>query len=146
MNGGTYYHHCVLCSVRDIYQVGDTVSLHFVVGDSDLAAFNGERVHPFYSTFALGRDAEWTCRQFVLNMKEDDEEGIGSFLNIRHKSPALLGEQVTITAQIIVLEGNRIDCSFRVEINERLIAEGEQGQRILKKTKIDQLIQFIKPA
>lgn len=132
--------------MRDIYQVGDTVSLHFVVGDLDLAAFNGERVHPFYSTFALGRDAEWTCRQFVLNMKEDDEEGIGSFLNIRHKSPALLGEHVTITAQITALEGNRIDCSFRVEINERLIAEGEQGQRILKKTKIDQLIQSIKPA
>jgi predicted thioesterase len=43
------------------------------------------------------------------------------------------------------LEGNRIDCSFRVEINERLIAEGEQGQRILKKTKIEQLIQSIKP-
>ena len=47
-----------------------------------------KNVHPFYSTFALGRDVEWACRQFVLEMKEEDEEGIGTFLNITHKSPA----------------------------------------------------------
>ncbi len=59
---------------------GDSTVLFFEVKESDLAQFNGELVHPFYSTFALGRDAEWTCRQFVLNMKEEDEEGIGTFL------------------------------------------------------------------
>jgi len=125
--------------VKNIYRVGDTHTLEFVVTEADLASFNGERVHPFYSTFALGRDVEWTCRQFVLQMKDDDEEGIGSFLNIRHKSPAMLGETVTITAIFRTLNGNKIDCDFRVEIDERLIAEGEQGQRILKKAKIEQI-------
>ena len=67
--------------MKSIYQIGDKVSLEFLVKDNDLAAFQGEMVHPFYSTFALGRDAEWTCRQFVLEMKESDEEGIGTFLN-----------------------------------------------------------------
>lgn len=129
--------------MNNLYQVGDTLTLKFTVEEADLASFNGERVHPFYSTFALGRDVEWTCRQFVLQMKEEDEEGIGSFLNIRHKSPAMLGETVTITAIVSALNGNKIDCNFRVEIAERLIAEGEQGQRILKKSKLAQITKAI---
>ena len=129
--------------MKNLYQIGDTHTLKFTVAEADLASFNGERVHPFYSTFALGRDVEWTCRQFVLHMKEEDEEGIGSFLNIRHKSPAMLGETVTITAILSALDGNKIDCDFRVEIDERLIAEGEQGQRILKKSKLAQMTMAI---
>jgi predicted thioesterase len=72
--------------MKNIFEVGHTMRLVHTVEQTDLATFETGNVHPFYSTFALGRDAEWTCRQFVLQMKEDDEEGIGTFLNIRHKS------------------------------------------------------------
>lgn len=116
---------------------------HTVV-EADLAAFETGLVHPFYSTFALGRDAEWACRQFVLDMLEPDEEGIGTFLNIKHQSPAFLGETVTITAVIERLEGNAIDCFFEVKANDRIIATGTQGQKILKKTKVQSLIDSIK--
>jgi predicted thioesterase len=115
------------------------------VSESDLAEFETGIVHPFYGTFALGRDAEWACRQFVLNMKDDDEEGIGVFLNITHKSPALLGETVNIVAEIIRLEGNAIDCRFEVKVGDRAVAEGTQGQKILKKEKLEKLISSLKP-
>ncbi|NBP06221.1 MAG: hypothetical protein EBV15_08400 [Bacteroidetes bacterium] len=111
-----------------------------VVETADLATFETGNVHPFYGTFALGRDVEWACRQFVLNMKDDDEEGIGTFLNISHKSPAMLGNTITITASLIRLEGNSVDCSFSVHVGERLVAEGTQGQKILKKEKVSRLI------
>jgi predicted thioesterase len=101
-------------------------------------------VHPFYSTFALGRDVEWACRQFVLEMKEDDEEGIGTFLNITHKSPALLGDDVEIRATLSELEGNTVNCSFEVMVSDRLVAEGTQGQKILKKEKVQRLIEQIR--
>ena len=130
--------------MKSIHQIGDTVTLDFLVEEADLAAFQGEMVHPFYSTFALGRDAEWTCRQFVLNMKESDEEGIGTFLNIKHVSPALLGETVQIIATIVALSGNKINCSFTVRVGDRIIAEGEQGQAILKKEKVQNLISSLK--
>lgn len=135
----------LLCRVLLTYKLGDTTALEFTVTPADLAQFNGVVVHPFYATFSLGRDVEWTCRQFVLAMKEEDEEGIGTFLNIQHKSPAFLGETVTITAEICRLEGHSIDCTFKVCVGERLIAEGEQGQKILKKTKINALVEALKP-
>ncbi len=130
--------------MKSIFQIGDKISITHTVIESDLASFNEENVHPFYSTFALGRDAEWACRQFVLQMKEIDEEGIGTFLNIRHVSPAFLDDIVEITATIKVLEGHKIDCDFNVKVGDRIIAEGEQGQKILKKEKVERLIQSVK--
>lgn len=75
----------------------------------------------------------------MLEMKDEDEEGIGTFLNIEHKSPAMLGEEVTFTATVIKLEKNIIDCSYIAQIGERIIAIGTQGQKILKKDQLDSL-------
>jgi hypothetical protein len=69
-------------------------SLYELVLNEDCASFESGNVHPVYATFALGRDAEWACRLFVLEMKEAYEEGIGTFLTIHHKSPALVGSNV----------------------------------------------------
>ncbi|MEY2870608.1 MAG: hypothetical protein RLZZ146_531 [Bacteroidota bacterium] len=124
--------------------VGDVRKITKVVTDADLATFETGNVHPFYATFALGRDVEWACRQFVLEMKEADEEGIGTFLNITHKSPAMLGDTVEIKATLTELHGNTVNCSFEVLVSDRLVAEGTQGQKILKKEKVDRLIAQIR--
>ena len=129
--------------MKNIFEVGHTMSLVHTVEQADLATFETGNVHPFYSTFALGRDAEWACRQFVLQMKEADEEGIGTFLNIRHKSPAMLGDTVEFIATVSVLEGHQIDCTFVAKVGERIVAEGEQGQKILKKEKLERLVNQI---
>ncbi len=129
--------------MKNIFEVGNQLTLVHVVDQADLATFETGNVHPFYSTFALGRDAEWACRQFVLQMKESDEEGIGTFLNIRHKSPAMLGDTVEFIATVSVLEGHQIDCSFVARVGDRIVAEGEQGQKILKKEKLERLVNQI---
>ena len=76
-------------------------------------------------------------------MKEADEEGIGTFLNIRHKSPAMLGDTIEFIATVSVLEGHQIDCTFVARVGERIVAEGEQGQKILKKEKLERLVNQI---
>lgn len=100
-------------------------------------------VHHFYATFALGRDAEWTSRQFVLEMLEEGEEGIGTFLTIEHRSPALLGETVEITATIDELSGNAINCRYTASVGNRVVAEGRTGQKILKREKLDRIVEGI---
>ena len=127
-----------VCAVGDIRKITKTVT------EADLATFETGNVHPFYATFALGRDVEWACRQFVLDLKEADEEGIGTFLNITHKSPAMLGDVVEIRAMLTELHGNTVNCSFVVMVSDRLVAEGTQGQKILKREKLDRLIDQIR--
>lgn len=127
-----------------VCKVGDIRKITKMVTPADLATFETGNVHPFYATFALGRDVEWACRQFVLEMKDEDEEGIGTFLNITHKSPAILGDEVEIRAMLTELHGNTVNCSFLVMVSDRLVAEGTQGQKILKKEKVDRLIEQIR--
>ena len=62
--------------MNHFFDVGDVQVFRNVVTAGDLAVFGGEIVHPVCATFALARDIEWTSRQFVLKLRDDDEEGI----------------------------------------------------------------------
>lgn len=126
------------------FKIGDTKFFEKKVTANDLAEFESGNVHEVYATFALGRDAEWSSRLFVLEMKEADEEGIGTFLNITHHSPALLGQLVTFTATINLLEKNKIDCIVTAKVGDRLIAECQTGQKIIKKEKLNMLFDSLK--
>ncbi len=121
------------------FNIGDKKSYSKTVESVDTATFDSGQVHPVYATFALGRDAEWVCRLFVLEMKEADEEGIGTFLNVQHHSPALVNETVLFEAVLESVEGNAIICSFQAHVGQRLIASGRTGQKILKKEKLERL-------
>jgi predicted thioesterase len=77
-------------------------------------------------------------------MLDEDEEGIGTFLTIEHKSPALVGDTVEITATLQRLEGNAVDCAWEAKVGDRVIATGTTGQKILKKEKVERLIASIR--
>jgi predicted thioesterase len=126
------------------FNIGDSKIYLKQVTDADVAAFEGSVIHPVYATFALARDAEWACRLFVLDMKEADEEGIGTFVTVQHHSPALTGQTVTFEATIKELKGNSIVCTYTAKVGGRLIASGEQGQKILKKERLQQLFSSLK--
>ena len=80
--------------MKQVFKPGDIKEYRSVVRAEDVAAFQGVVVHAVCSTFALARDIEWTTRQFVLDMLADDEEGIGTYLEIEHLGPAFVGEEI----------------------------------------------------
>lgn len=107
--------------------------------DSDCAIFNGELLHPVCATFALARDFEWSSRLFFLELREDDEEGVGTMLSIDHKSPAHVGEEVLFTATVERIEKNELICVIEARVGERVIATGKTGQKMLKKKRLAEL-------
>jgi len=123
--------------VKKIFKEGDRKELKFMVKDEDVATFSSGKVHHVYSTFSLARDAEWTTRQFVLEMRDHDEEGIGTMVTVIHHSPALVGEEVTITGTVLRIQNHEIICNYEAKVGRRLIATGETGQKILKKEKFE---------
>jgi fluoroacetyl-CoA thioesterase len=130
--------------MKHLFKIGDQKSFTKIVTEKDLAQFEEGTVHEVYGTFALGRDAEWSSRLFVLDMKEQDEEGIGTFLNIKHHSPALLNQQVEFTATIFNLEKNNVDCDVVARVGDRIIAVCQTGQKIIKKDKLNSLFESLK--
>ena len=123
---------------------GDIKHFERTVRPEDTAAFESGEVHPVYATFALARDAEWACRLFVLEMKEADEEGIGTQITVNHLSPALVGAKVAFKVTVENIENNKIVCRYKALVGNRLIATGTQTQKILKKRKIQQLFEKLK--
>ncbi|RYD70759.1 MAG: hypothetical protein EOP53_24825 [Sphingobacteriales bacterium] len=119
-----------------IFSAGDTKIYRKKVEFTDIAVFGSGIVHEVCSTFVLAKEIEWASRLFVLEMKEADEEGIGTMLHIDHLSPAFPGEELIITAKYQKLDGNYLTCGIKAEANGRLVATGQTGQKIVKKAKL----------
>ena len=126
--------------MKNLYKINDKKRHFKLIGPSDLASFEVGMVHPFCSTFVLAREMEWSSRLFVLEILDEDEEGIGTRLEIDHLSPALEGEELIIEAIITSLDQHEIICKIEVTVGKRVIAKGLTGQKILKKTKLANLI------
>jgi fluoroacetyl-CoA thioesterase len=125
--------------MKHIFKPGDKKEFRKTISQSDVAAFHGDVIHSVYATFSLARDAEWTSRQFVLEMKSEDEEGIGTFLTIEHKSPAFVGEEINFVAWVDHLEGNELICFYEARVSDRLIAIGKTGQKIFDRMKLQKI-------
>ena len=129
--------------MKSVFKPGAEKVHKTTIGQNDVAAFKGETVHRVCSTFALAREIEWATRQFVLEMREEDEEGIGTMLAIHHQSPALEGEEIIIQSRIESIEGHELICTFNAMVGDRSIATGKTGQKILKKGKLERLFAAI---
>lgn len=126
--------------MKHIFKKGDTKTYTKKVKHEEIASFESGTVHEVYSTFSIAKDAEWSGRLFVLDMKEDDEEGIGTSISVNHKSPAFVGEEIMYIATFEeITDKKEIITSYKAYAGKRLIAEGIQGQRILPKAKIDDI-------
>lgn len=126
-----------------MFIIGDKKIFKKTITADDLAIFHGELLHDVYSTFALARDFEWSSRLFFIDMKESDEEGVGTFLRIDHKSPAFVNEEITIIATVELVGEMELTCIIEAKVNDRLIASGKTGQKMLKKDRLKKI--FTKP-
>ena len=130
--------------MKDIFKPGDVKRYKMTVAPSDVAAFHGKIVHEVCSTFTLSREAEWTTRQFVLDMKDDEEEGVGTFIIVNHKAPAFVGEEIMFVGTVETIAGHELVCTFQASVGDRLIADGKTGQKIFNKQKLAQRFNSVK--
>lgn len=130
--------------MRNLFNTGDVQTFTHVVSEADTARFESGEVHAVYSTFALARDAEWSGRLFVLEMKEEGEEGIGTGITVTHLSPALIGQEVIFTATLAEVNKNEVITDYIARVGDRVIAEGRQWQKIIRREKLEKLFEMLR--
>ncbi len=130
--------------MKNPFHTGDIQTFVHVVTDADAARFESGEVHNVYSTFALSRDAEWAGRLFVLQMKEEGEEGIGTGITVTHHSPALMGQEVVFVATLSEVNKNEVIVDYTAKVGDRLVGSGKTWQKIIKKEKLDALFASLK--
>jgi predicted thioesterase len=122
--------------MKNVIKPGEQRTITYLVKREDVASFQGVVVHNVCATFTLAREVEWATRQYMFDLREDDEEGIGTFLSINHQAPAFVGEELVIESTVESLQGHELICAYIIRVRERVIATGKTGQKVLKKEKI----------
>jgi predicted thioesterase len=130
-----------LKGMKKIFKVGDKKEHRKAVAKEDFASFHGEVVHSVCSTFTLAREFEWTTRQFVLDMQDENEEGVGTFVNVIHHAPAFEGDEILYEGIIDEINDHEIICSVNAYVGEKLIASGKTGQKFFTREKIKKIFQ-----
>ncbi|MFC7786192.1 thioesterase family protein [Rossellomorea sp. GCM10028870] len=121
---------------------GHTAVVTTEVIPSMYAQFEGNVVHPVYSTVSMVYHMEWASRKIILPYLEEHEEGMGAKVNVEHMAPAKIGSSLEIKASVIKYERNIIvtEVTVRDRESDRLIGKGEVKQVVLPKEKIKERI------
>ena len=82
----------------------------------------------------IGR-MERTCRDTVLPLLDPGHDTVGTHVNVSHLAASPIGMVVTFTAEVLAVEGRRIE--FRVEARDEkeLIGEGTHQRTIVNVAK-----------
>ncbi|MGC4377837.1 thioesterase family protein [Fictibacillus sp. Mic-4] len=116
--------------------IGNKATITAVVTPEMFAQFEGNLVHPAYSTVSMVYHMEWAARQIILPYLEDHEEGIGGGVTARHLAPTPEGMKLEITATLREIKGKAVICDVEVRNERTVVGEGEVTQFILPKEAI----------
>lgn len=120
--------------------IGTKHSIQITVTNKMFAQFEGELVHPVYSTAMMVYHMEWVSRQIILGVLKETEEGMGAEVKVRHLAPATEGTILTLEATVVGLKKNFIITKVLIFSEDRIMGEGEVTQVILPKSKIKTMI------
>ncbi|GAA0344479.1 thioesterase family protein [Bacillus carboniphilus] len=127
--------------MKEGMKVGQTATIEAVVTPDMYAQFEGNVVHPAYSTVSMVYHMEWAARQIILPFLEDHEEGIGGAVSVKHVAPTAAGTNIRVTAELTEYKKHKVVTKVTA-FNERgIIGEGEVVQYILPKEEIQNKIQ-----
>ena len=117
-------------------EIGRKETIQITVTEMMFAAFEGEVVHPVYSTVSMTYHMEWVSRKIILPFLSAEQEGMGAAVKVKHVSPAPYGSLVTLTATVTELRDNKVITKVVAESEVGVIGLGEVTQVILPKATI----------
>ncbi|WP_252502210.1 thioesterase family protein [Sporosarcina sp. Marseille-Q4943] len=119
-------------------EIGRAETIDIIVTEEMFAAFEGEVIHPVYSTVAMTYHMEWVSRKIILPFLETHEEGMGASVQLHHLAPSPLGSKVTLTAVVVELRNNAVVTEVTAHNHAGIIGKGKVTQIILPKETIAQ--------
>ncbi len=126
--------------MKDALQVGTVATTSFEVTKAMWPSFDGRVVHEVCSTWDLVRYMEAAARAMLEPHLLEGEEGIGSRVEVDHCAPAPTGARIDVTATATRVTHDMLVCEIEARHAETVVARGEQTQRVLPRTVIDDIM------
>lgn len=107
-------------------EVGKSYVKRFEIDKDRTIGFMGDELR-VYASPSMARDMENTCREFLDQFLEENENSVGARIELDHMGPSLIGMQAEITVKITAVEGRKV--SFTYEVFDAIEQVG-QGRHI----------------
>jgi predicted thioesterase len=114
-------------------QIGLSSEKEMIVTESDLASVSGNIGAEVLSTHCLVLLMELAARQVVEDRIPKDKITLGTHVDIRHFSAALVGSRVRAVARLIAVEHHRLHFHVAAFDDVEKLAEGENEQVIVSR-------------
>ena len=85
--------------MQDGFKEGSTVTRKFTVDEGRTIAVAGGEFN-VYATPEMIRDIEQTCKQYILEFAGENEDSVGTQVNIAHIGATVMGMSVEVTATV----------------------------------------------
>ncbi|MEW9104972.1 thioesterase family protein [Paenibacillus sp.] len=112
---------------------GAEISFSVTVTPDMHPAFDGTTIHEVMSTVTMIYYMEKAGRKMIVPFLEEEEEGSGFALDIKHVGPAVDGQEVTFRAVCTEVGAKRIVCEVTAETRINLVGKGTFTQAIFDK-------------
>jgi predicted thioesterase len=114
-------------------QIGLSSEKEMIVTESDLASVSGNIGAEVLSTHCLVLLMELAARQVVEGRIPEDKITLGTRVDIRHFSAALVGSRVRAVARLIAVEHHRLHFHVAAYDDVEKLAEGANEQVIVSR-------------
>ncbi|SFX57693.1 Predicted thioesterase [Thermoactinomyces sp. DSM 45891] len=115
---------------------GNKKSMQMTVSPEMTASFAGRLIHPVLSTVAMVYHMEWVGRLIIEPFLEENEEGIGVEIQVKHCLPAPVGVDVVFEAEVMDRTDRQVTCRVTASHEHGIVGEGEFIQRIVSRKKL----------
>ena len=108
--------------------IGEKYTLTRSVSDNETAKFLGSGGLDVYATPAMICHMELAAYSFAAN---EGHQTVGTKVDISHLRACLAGTEVTVTAELVEIEGRRLEFYVKAEDEKGLIGEGKHQRFII---------------
>jgi predicted thioesterase len=112
-------------------RVGEAAEASQEVTAERTASHIGSGALRVYATPAMALFVERTCRDLVERHLPEGQTTVGVELHVRHLAPSPLGSVVHLRAEVVAVEGQRIDFRCRLWDDQEPVGEVEHSRRVI---------------
>jgi fluoroacetyl-CoA thioesterase len=105
------------------------------------------QVSPHFSSFASMPNVfataymvgfvEWTCVELIRKYYDQDEDSVGTQINMSHEAATPIGDRATAEVKLEMIEGRKLTFSFVCKDSSGIIGRGTHDRALINRSKVD---------
>ena len=116
--------------MEDGFKEGNKITRRFTVDEGRTISVAGGEFN-VYATPEMIRDIEQTCKKYILEFADENEDSVGTQVNIAHVGATVMGMSVEVTATVKTLDRRRVVFDITVK-DARFITDASKSAERLR--------------